>query len=33
METKKSLKEVRKIFEGERFATENGTVIYDIWAM
>ena len=27
MENKKSIEEVRKIFEGARFATENGTVI------
>ena len=30
METKKSLEEVRKIFEGDRFATENGAVIEEI---
>lgn len=30
METKKSLEEVRKIFEGDRFATENGAVIVEI---
>lgn len=27
METKKTLEEVRKLFEGDRFATENGAVI------
>ena len=27
MENKKSIEEVRKIFEGDRFATENGAVI------
>lgn len=30
METKKTLEEVRKIFEGDRFATENGAVIDQI---
>ena len=30
METKKTLEEVRKIFEGDRFATENGAVIEEI---
>ena len=30
MENKKTLEEVRKIFEGDRFATENGAVIEDI---
>lgn len=30
MEEKKSLEEVRKIFEGDRFATENGAVIDEI---
>lgn len=30
MEIKKSLEEVRKIFEGDRFATENGAVIEEI---
>ena len=30
METKKTLEEVRKIFEGDRFATENGAVIDEI---
>ena len=30
MEQKKSLEEVRKIFEGDRFATENGAVIDEI---
>ena len=30
MENKKSLEEVRKIFEGDRFATENGAVIEEI---
>ena len=27
MENKKTIEEVRKIFEGDRFATENGAVI------
>ncbi len=30
METKKTLEEVRKIFEEDRFATENGAVIEEI---
>ena len=30
MDKKKSLEEVRKIFEGDRFATENGAVIEEI---
>lgn len=30
MEQKKTLEEVRKIFEGDRFATENGAVIESI---
>ena len=30
METKKTLEEVKKIFEGDRFATENGAVIDQI---
>jgi len=30
MENKKTLEEVRKIFEGDRFATENGTLIEEI---
>ena len=30
METKRTLEEVRKIFEGDRFATENGAVIEEI---
>ena len=30
MKTKKTLEEVRKIFEGDRFATENGAVIEEI---
>ena len=30
MENKKSLEEVRKIFEGDRFASENGAVIEEI---
>ena len=30
MENKKSLEELRKIFEGDRFATENGAVIEEI---
>lgn len=30
MENKKSLEEVRKIFEGDRFAIENGAVIEEI---
>lgn len=30
MENKKSLEEVRKIFEGDRFANENGAVIEEI---
>lgn len=30
METKKTLEEVRKLFEGDRFATENGAVIDEI---
>ncbi len=30
MENTKSLEEVRKIFEGDRFATENGAVIEEI---
>lgn len=30
METKKTLEEVRKIFEGDRFATENGAMIEEI---
>ena len=30
MENKKTLEEVRKIFEGDRFATENGAVIDEI---
>ena len=30
LETKKTLEEVRKIFEGDRFATENGAVIEQI---
>ena len=30
MGVKKNLKEVRKIFEGDRFATENGAVIEEI---
>lgn len=30
MESKKTLEEVRKIFEGDRFATENGAVIEEI---
>lgn len=30
METKKTLEEVRKLFEGDRFATENGAVIEEI---
>ena len=30
MENKKTLEEVRKIFEGDRFATENGAVIEEI---
>ena len=30
METKKTLEEVRTLFEGDRFATENGAVIDEI---
>ena len=30
MENKKTLDEVRKLFEGDRFATENGAVIEEI---
>lgn len=30
MEQKKTLEDVRKIFEGDRFATENGAVIEEI---
>ena len=30
METKKTIEEVRKIFENDRFATENGAVIDEI---
>ncbi len=30
METKKTLDEVKRIFEGDRFATENGAVIDEI---
>ena len=30
MENEKTLQEVRKIFEGDRFATENGAVIEEI---
>ena len=30
METRKTLEEVRKLFEGDRFATENGAVIEEI---
>ena len=30
MENKKALEEVRKLFEGDRFATENGAVIEEI---
>ena len=30
MEMKKTIEEVRKIFEGDRFATENGAVIEEI---
>lgn len=30
MENKKTLEEVRKMFEGDRFATENGAVIEDV---
>lgn len=30
MENKKSLEEVRKVFEGDRFAIENGAVIEEI---
>ena len=30
MENRKTLEEVRKIFEGDRFATENGAVIEEI---
>ena len=30
MEGKKTLEEVRKVFEGDRFATENGAVIEEI---
>ena len=30
MENKKTLEEVRKIFEGDRFATENGALIEEI---
>ena len=30
METRKTLEEVRRIFEGDRFATENGAVIEEI---
>ncbi len=30
MENKKTLEEVRKIFEGDRFATENGAVIEEV---
>ncbi len=30
MENKKTLEEVRKIFEGDRFATKNGAVIEEI---
>lgn len=30
MEQRKTLEEVRKIFEGDRFATENGAVIEEI---
>jgi len=30
MENKRTLEEVRKIFEGDRFATENGAVIEEI---
>ena len=30
MNDKKSLEEVRKIFEGDRFATENGAIIEEI---
>ena len=30
MENKKTLEEVRRIFEGDRFATENGAVVEEI---
>ena len=30
MENRKTLEEVRKIFEGDRFATENGAVIEEV---
>ena len=30
MENKKTLEEVRRIFEGDRFATENGAVIEEV---
>lgn len=30
MENKKTIEEVRKIFEGDRFATENGAVIEEV---
>ena len=30
MENRKTLEEIRKIFEGDRFATENGAVIEEI---
>ena len=30
MENEKTLEEVRKIFKGDRFATENGAVIEEI---
>lgn len=30
MEDKKTLEEIRKIFEGDRFATENGAVIEEV---
>ena len=30
MENKKTLEEVRKVFEGDRFATENGAIIEEI---
>ena len=30
METTKTIEEVRKIFEGDRFATENGAIIEEI---
>jgi len=30
MENKKTLEEVRKLFEGDRFATENGAVIEEV---